>query len=107
MDEQTTTARYRTWLWEDAFLKFGFEDGDGDVRTRHVAGELTDAGYQCVVHIWGLHNEVIASLKTKEGDELIPCAGSEDRFGYDDPREYLPQEVIAFLDGVFPHLPPE
>lgn len=50
---------------------------------------------------WGLHNEVIVSIK-QGGQELIPFDDPEIAFGYTDPREYLPAEIIALLDGAFP-----
>lgn len=88
------------WTWEEAFDKFGFSDGDGMVMTATVAAALQDAGYVVERHVWGLHNEVIDSIKTKDGAELIPHGRID--HGYDDPREYLPQDIIAILDAAFP-----
>lgn len=73
------------WRWEEAFDKFGFGDGDGDVRTSDVVMVLSDAGYHVVSNVWGLHNEVIESI-LKDGIEQIPSSAE---VGYDDPRAYL------------------
>lgn len=86
------------WDWEEAFYKFGFGDGDGIVMTEAVANLLRESGYDVMTHRRGLHNTVIASIK--HGDvELIPQDGIQ--FGYDDPRDYLPEAIISLLDGHF------
>jgi len=90
-----------TWYWEEAFDKFGFRDGDGQVETWQVEGVLTEAGYTVRVEEWGWHNTVIASI-VKDGKELIPHDDPDIRFGYTNPREYLPQAVVDLLDGEFP-----
>lgn len=86
------------WTWEEAFDKFGFSDGDGMVMTATVAAILQDAGYVVDRHVCGLHNEIILSIKTKDGAELIP---EEATVGYDDPRDYLPRDIIVLLDAAF------
>ena len=86
------------WNWEEAFDKFGFNDGDGQVETWDVEGVLTQAGYEVDVNQWGLHNTVITSIK-KDGMELIPETAT---VGYDNPRGYLPQQIIDLLDKAFP-----
>lgn len=87
------------WSWEEAFLKFGFDDGDGLVETWQVEEVLSAAGYAVTVIGWGLHNTVIDSVQ-RDGRELIPY--DEIKFGYDDPREYLAPEIVALLDLAFP-----
>ena len=82
------------WRWEEAFDKFGFEDGDGQVMTDTVVEALCKAGYTVAAEPWGFHNVVITSIK-RDGSELIP-AGSE--IGYDAPRDYLPADIIDLLD---------
>lgn len=82
------------WSWEEAFDKFGFMDGDGQVETYQVEAVLTEAGYDVEIRDWGLHNTIICSIK-KGGRELIP---ENVNLGYDDPRSYLPQDIIALLD---------
>lgn len=86
------------WDWEEAFYKFGFGDGDGVVMTESVADFLEKSGYSVKIHTWGFHNTVIVSIK--HGDvELIPQDGIQ--FGYDDPRDYLPEAIISLLDRHF------
>ena len=77
-----------TWSWEEAFDKFGFEDGDGPVMTDVVEAVLWDAGYSVTAEPWGSHNVVIFSIKDANGNEIIP---STVKIGYDDPRSYLPR----------------
>ena len=87
------------WYWEEAFAKFGFGDGDGQVETWQVEEVLKSAGYEVVTEDWGCHNLVIMSIK-RDGKDLIPrnCI----RFGYDNPRGYLPGEIVALLDTALP-----
>jgi len=59
---------------------------------------LQSAGYRVVNNIWAGHNIVIASI-TKLGKEQIP---STCNLGYDNPREYLPREIITLLDEKLP-----
>ena len=86
------------WQWEDAFDKFGFGDGGGQVMTGDVAQVLREAGYIVEPHPWGAHNIVIGSIK-RNGRELIP-QGVE--IGYGDPREYLPKTIVRLLDEKLP-----
>lgn len=89
------------WDWDEAFYKFGFEDGDGLVMTEHVAAALRTHGYTVDVEPWGCHNVTITSIKTKKLEELIPDGIN---YGYDDPRDYLPMRIIRLLDKTFPPL---
>lgn len=88
------------WRWEEAFDKFGFNDGDGDVRTKDVFNVLQEAGYTPTETRWGWHNTVITSIKTPEGKDLIDR--HLPRFGYDCPRTYLPEAIIELLDEKLP-----
>lgn len=88
--------KFITWSWEEAFDKFGFEDGDGLVMTDVVAAVLRDSGYSVIAKTWGSHNVVIVSIKDANGVEQIPTDIS---IGYDEPRDYLPESVIALLDA--------
>jgi len=88
------------WLWEEAFDKFGFNDGDGQVETWLVEDALTDAGYEVKVDQWGIHNTIIVSIK-KNADEIIPYEDKEVSLGYSCPRNYLPAEIISLLDQEF------
>lgn len=85
------------WKWEEAFDKFGFMDGDGQVETYQVSDVLIEAGYDVKVDQWGLHNTVIISIK-KDNKEFIPHGKPDVVFGYDDPRDYLPEEIVKLLD---------
>ena len=86
------------WTWEDAFDKFGFDDGDGLVMTEVVADALRAAGYEVKVQPWGIHNVVITVI-SRNGTVLVPESVN---VGYDDPRDYLPTELVALLDEAFP-----
>ena len=82
------------WDWAEAFDKFGFGDGDGLVMTESVAEVLQDAGYTVELVEWGLHNTIINSIKRDEAEKIPDTA----TVGYDDPRDYLPEDIIALLD---------
>lgn len=90
-----------SWRWEEAFDKFGFNDGDGQVETHTVVETLEAAGYRCKAEGWGLHNTVIVSIKGRNGEELIPETAI---VGYDEPRDYLPSEIVGLLDRALPEL---
>lgn len=83
------------WSWEEAFDKFGFDDGDGLVMTDTVVRVLADAGYNVTAEPWGSHNVVIFSIKDASGVEQIP---TDINLGYDEPRDYLPEAIITLLD---------
>lgn len=86
------------WSWTEAFDKFGFDDGDGIVMTQVVAQKLRLAGCDVTVTSWGLHNDVITQL-TRDGASLIPEGTT---IGYDEPRDYLPDDIVDLLDRAFP-----
>ena len=86
------------WRWEEAFEKFGFGDGTNAHLTEEVVHVLERASYTGNAYEWGCHNTVIDSIR-KDGAELIPLAT---RIGYDNPRDYLPKDIIALLDKAFP-----
>lgn len=90
-----------SWIWEEAFDKFGFHDGGEQIETYEVADVLTEAGYEVKVDGWGMHNMLIVSIK-KDGKELIPHDDPKIAFGYTDARDYLPAEIIALLDDKLP-----
>lgn len=87
------------WQWEDAFDKFGFGDGDGIVMTGVVADTLRKAGYEVDHQAFGIHNTVITSIR-KNGADLIPVGAVD--LGYDDPHDYLPDDIIELLQKAFP-----
>lgn len=86
------------WIWEEAFDKFGFGDGDGQVETATVVDVLEQAGYVVNHDFWSLHNDVISSIK-KDGVEQIP---ENTDIGYDNPRAYLPAAIVTLLDEQLP-----
>ncbi len=88
-------GQHKDWRWEEAFDKFGFDDGDSLVMTEAVADVLRHAGHTVETRAWGYHNVIITRLE-RDGVSLIP-AGT--RVGYDDPRDYLPREIIELLDN--------
>ena len=89
------------WTWEEAFDKFGFQDGDGQIQTWQVEDVLVSAGYEVEVMAWGMHNTIIQSIKKGE-KEFLPHHNSEFQLGYDDPRDYLPRKILHLLDKELP-----
>lgn len=82
------------WDWEEAFDKYGFGDGEGLIMTEAVAKVLRDAGYTVVHSPWGIHNDCFNSIE-KDGISMIP---EKTNIGFDDPRQYLPREIVQLLD---------
>lgn len=87
------------WAWEEAFDKFGFGDGDGIVMTPLVVEALQEHGYTVEFNTWGMHNTLIFAI-ARDGKSLIPETAT---VGYDDPRTYLPPDIVALLDREFPN----
>ena len=96
-DPQAHTAEI--WWWEEAFHKFGFDDGDGEIRTDAVADALRAQGYSVDIDPGGIHNVIISEIR-RDGVSLIPA---DAHLGYDNPRDYLPAEAISILDEAFPN----
>ena len=120
-----------TWEWEEAFSKFGFGDGDGWNGTHEVEGEIESLGYEVVTDSWGCHNYMIFDIKKdgksilfpedkEHGNNLDdwlpeveqrigdrdasakdPRRRSLEPLGYEEPRLYLPDDIIKHLDSVF------
>ena len=88
--------RIFSWEWEEAFDKFGFDDGDGDVFTGLVAEFIDSLGYESEFS-GGLHNTYFDSIKDKSGKDFLD--GIE--IGYSNPREYLPESLVQKLDEHF------
>ncbi len=86
------------WRWEEAFDKFGFSDGDGQVMTQEVINALQTAGYEATAERCGCHNITIRSIE-RDGTEQIPETAN---VGYDDPRTYLPKDIVRLLDKALP-----
>lgn len=96
--ECLTYGNIHEWIWEEAFDKFGFNDGESQVMTQEVVKVLENAGYDVRSWQWGIHNEIIIAI-AKDGVPLIPASAKS---GYDDPRKYLPPEIVALLDSKLP-----
>lgn len=90
-------GRYE-WRWEEAFEKYGFQDGNGQVETWQVKSVLVEAGYEVAVEDWGRHNTVIVAIKG-DGCELLAENFSYER---DNPRDCLPQHIVDLLDRELP-----
>ena len=84
------------WGWEEAFDKFGFGDGDAMIMTHHVEGAIEGLGYTVWSDSWGCHNTIITNL-SKGGEDFL----KDVRIGYDDPRMYLPDDLVEALDEIF------
>lgn len=89
------------WDWTEAFNKFGFNGGMGQVETPAVAQVLEQAGFTVYIGGGNIHNSVIVSIR-KGQREFIPFENPAYRFGYDNPRAFFPAEIIALLDEAFP-----
>jgi hypothetical protein len=87
-----------SWHWEEAFAKWGFLAGQGQLKTETVQEALIDAGYEVEVRALGACNTVICSIK-RAGKELIP---GRVKIGYVHPRLFLPCSIIELLDNKFP-----
>ncbi len=90
------------WTWEEAFQKFGFNDGAMGYLSEEVADALRNSHLQLEVAVetLAIHNAMIFSIKSG-GTELIPFEKQSFNFGRDCPREYLSDEIVAILDQAF------
>jgi len=84
------------WGWEEAFDKFGFGDGDAMIMTHHVERAIEELGYTVWAESWGCHNTIVTHL-SKDGKDLLEGVN----VGYDDPRVYLPDDLVEALDEIF------
>ena len=105
-----TLATYSYWEWEDAFSKFGFNDGDGWNGTYLVSDFIDTLGYQTSCDNWGIHNYLITDIR-KDGKSILfkeDANGSLDAWlphlahikeplGYAEPSSYLPKEMLDEL----------
>ena len=93
------------WSWEEAFSKWGFNDGDGVVMTYEVADAIAELGYEVEADTWGAHNTVITSIKHEDGFDLsgdVLSLIEYNQFTGDDIREHLPASLTEHLDRTFP-----
>lgn len=90
-------AKYEvSWDWEDAFSKFGFEEERNC--TDQVVDVIESLGYECETGGWGCHSLSMIRDVKKAGVSIMPETVN---MGYDDPRTWLPPDVIARLDEKF------
>ena len=85
------------WYWEEAFDKFGFGDGGGWNGTDLVSDAIEELGYQTECAPWGCHNHMIMDI-LKDGKSILP---PDIDVGYDDPNNYLPDDILEILDSTF------
>jgi hypothetical protein len=64
--------------------------------THVVESVLRTAGYVVTAEPWGCHNITICSIK-RDGKEMFPFEGA--KLGYDNPRKYLPKQIVRLLDA--------
>jgi len=108
------------WEWEDAFSKFGFEDGDGWNGTHLVASSINALGYNAECDGWGCHNYLIMDIE-KDGKSILfdDLRGSwnaatvarmnkngvtnisDQYIGYTDPHLFLPDDILEMLNITF------
>ena len=87
------------WVWEEAFSKFGFGDGDGWNGSAHVARFIDDVyNVKTVLDSWGMHNYMIVDILDKDRNTIIP---EDVDIGYTSARQYLPKDLVALLDEEF------
>ena len=101
MEDMKCKSFGNSYHWNEAFFKFGFDDGDGEVKTHLVVRALENAGYRVKYSRWSPHNTLIYSIE-RDGIELMPMNNPHKRIGYDNPREYLPEDILTLLDEEFP-----
>lgn len=90
------------WSWEEAFSKFGFEDGDGWNGTSLVSDFIESLGYSTECENWGMHNYLIVKLFMPDSTEVLcPLDEMGKGWGYREPRGYLPQTLVRALDEEF------
>ena len=81
------------WCWEEAFSKFGFDDGDGLNMTDVVQEFLESLGWKVKAVTYGVHNYAI--IEVQKDTMLLKFNG------YINPRVALPKEVIDALNKEF------
>jgi hypothetical protein len=84
------------WRWEEAFDRFGFDDGDGYCLTQDVANVLENAGCRCCTAQFGAHNTIIHRVILPDGSPL------DNPFAKFSARLWLPAHLVAMLDNAFP-----
>jgi len=94
------------WIWEEAFEKFGFGDGDGLNMTDEIAGSIEAEFPELKVRKsdCGLHNYMIFDITNSDDESvyLVHPLGKNWLIGYDNPRDYLPDYIVTMLDSHYP-----
>jgi hypothetical protein len=93
-----TCRQTYNWQWDEAFYKFGFDDGDALIMTEAVADVLRKAGFTVETQAWGIHNVIITRIERDGTSQILEGA----LLGRDDPRSYLPTDILDLLDRKFP-----
>ena len=85
------------WEISEAFLKFGFGDGDGPNFTHEVVAAIETAGpYRCRTQTWGLHNYAIEVIEEEVEPGTWEAVAEFD--GYDlTPWDSLPEAIRGTL----------
>ena len=92
----------RTICWDitDAFLKFGFDDGDGPNFTDEVVSTIKAAGpYRCRTRDGGLHNYSIEAIEEKVSPDRWVRVAEFDGYALP-PWESLPEAIRDALVGL-------
>ena len=94
------------WEITDAFLKFGFDDGDGPNFTDEVAAAIEAAGpYRCLTQTWGLHNYQIEAIEQEIAPDSWLCIAEFDGYLLP-PWESLPRAIRGALVALNGDAPP-
>ena len=99
-------ASEKVWDWEEAFEKFGFDDGDGWNGTDLVADFLRRHGYTVECNQWGCHNYIIDHISKAEEKIYVLCEYPvmdelSEPHGYANPRDYIREDIAKLLDKYF------
>lgn len=81
------------WMWEEAFERHGFGDGDSWNGTRLVEEEIKRLGYEVDCDSAGIHNFIIVAIS--RGTEQWVNEKEEE------PRKWLPEALVKALDETF------
>ena len=88
--------------WTECFMKWGQNDGDGNIYTYDVAEFLESKGWTVGVDSWGLHNTVIHVLIDPSRNCVYRIWSGDESVNYDkSAEEILPPDLIAELDARF------
>ena len=81
-----------TWYWDEAFSKYGFDDGDGPTHNWEVISFIeANTEYRVTNQAFSIHKYRITEIQDKNGNE-IECDGVTP------PGEYLPEDLMKALN---------